>query len=201
MTLEIYSQVIVQCFFFNRSVVSFSLMSFLLNKSYYSHTMARRSSMWVRSSVCVWCCFVLRHGYGWERPWGSCCLSAVPVQRSGFCSFTRRPVLPLSAGLSGETTSKIKLPETSLLLVSPEDWSRVGGTGKRLYRFETVVSQQESFLYHCEDKQFLKKKIVFISTLICLKSMFVSILYKGSLFWLLLSLACNFASKVLVFSF
>lgn len=53
---------------------------------------------------------------------GAAVVSALfPVQRSGFCSFTRRPVLPLSAGLSGETTSKIKLPETSLLLVSPED--------------------------------------------------------------------------------
>lgn len=75
----------------------------------------------MRPSVCVWCCFfVLRHGYDWEGPGAAVVSALFPVQRSGFCSFTRRPVLPF-AGLSGGTTSKIKLPETSLLLVSPED--------------------------------------------------------------------------------
>lgn len=34
-----------------------------------------------------------------------------------------------SAGLSGETASKIKPSETSLLFVSQKDWSRVGWMG------------------------------------------------------------------------
>lgn len=64
---------------------------------------------------------VLRHGYGWERPLGQLLSHRSSLCRDLGSAHSQGVLSRPSAGLSGEIASKIKPPERSLLLVSPED--------------------------------------------------------------------------------
>lgn len=99
--------------------------------------------------------------------WGSCCLIAVPYAEIWVLLLHKASCSAPLQGCLVKQHLKLNYQKPACFWFPQRTEVGWGGQVRGCIDLK-VISQQESFIYHCEDKPFFFEKTLFTSTLTCL---------------------------------